>query len=102
MHINITDKLKYFIQLASRKLTVMNDDLSKKALVNYCKLTPDRALKITPHKSIKFEIKLADDDESNISHISISAVTKRTTDEVISNDDTSPKILLIIIIIAGE
>ncbi|KAI7887666.1 uncharacterized protein EV154DRAFT_605456 [Mucor mucedo] len=85
MHIDITDKLKYFIQLTSRKSIAINDRISKEALVNHCQPSPNHALKITPHKSIKFEIKLADDDESNISHISISAVTKRTTDELVSD-----------------
>lgn len=81
MHIDITEKLKHFIRLGSKRPTVCNNQLSKESLVKRCKTTPS-SLKITAHKSIKFEIKLADNDEYNISHISISAVTKRTTDEV--------------------
>lgn len=95
MHIDITEKLKHFINLASKKSTASkpgvqtpsNDKVSKQTLVHHYNAattnkSPPPALKITPYKSIRFEIKLADNDEYNISHISISAVTRRSTNEV--------------------
>lgn len=96
MHVDITEKLKPYLTKRSAATKVVKDDKKQ----NKSKWSPAVAIsvpsnKISPavspplpssqsrtEKTIELGVELENNDECNISHISITAVIKKSTNEV--------------------